>query len=205
MLVVVGGHSRNIGKTSVVAGIIHALPQWNWTAMKITQFGHGICSSLGEPCDCSLETRCSYSIAQEQCPSRSDTGRFVAAGARESYWVRTAIGQLVHAVPAVREICAASQNLIIESNSIVEFLRPDVYLVVLDVAQPDFKASSRRFLNRADACVVIDRDGRTPTWNGIASADWRLKPQFLIHPPEYVTPSLAAWVDARLHVSSAHH
>ena len=42
MLIVVGGHTRNIGKTSVVAGLIQALPQFDWTAMKITQFGHGI-------------------------------------------------------------------------------------------------------------------------------------------------------------------
>jgi hypothetical protein len=54
MLVAVGGHSRNIGKTSVVASLIRALPQWNWTAMKITQFGHGVCSVSGKGCDCSL-------------------------------------------------------------------------------------------------------------------------------------------------------
>ena len=34
MLVVVGGHSRNIGKTSVVAGIIRKLHHWKWTAVK---------------------------------------------------------------------------------------------------------------------------------------------------------------------------
>ena len=44
MLVVVGGHSRNIGKTSVVAGIIRKLRGRQWTAVKITQYGHGVCS-----------------------------------------------------------------------------------------------------------------------------------------------------------------
>ena len=34
-LVMVGGHSRNIGKTSVVEGIIRGLPEYNWTAAKI--------------------------------------------------------------------------------------------------------------------------------------------------------------------------
>ena len=32
MLVVVGGHSRNIGKTSVVAGLIRKLRDRRWTA-----------------------------------------------------------------------------------------------------------------------------------------------------------------------------
>jgi dethiobiotin synthetase len=50
-IVVVGGHTRNIGKTSVVAGLVRALPEMRWTAFKITQFGHGVCSANGEPCD----------------------------------------------------------------------------------------------------------------------------------------------------------
>ena len=51
-IVVVGGNTRNIGKTSVVAGLIAAMPEKHWTAFKITQFGHGVCSANGEPCDC---------------------------------------------------------------------------------------------------------------------------------------------------------
>jgi hypothetical protein len=198
MLVVVGGHSRNIGKTSVVAGIVRALPQWNWTAMKITQFGHGVCAASGTECDCHLAPDHPYAIAQERQPGRSDTGRFLAAGAQRSYWVRTATGQLEHALPAIRDIYATSQNLIVESNSIVDFLTPDLYLVVLDFAQPDFKASSQRFLRRADACVAIERGTQEPAWNGVARDAWETKPRFLVRPPQYVTPALAEFVDARL-------
>ena len=49
-LVMVGGHARNVGKTSVVAGIIAGLREFNWTAAKITQFGHGVCSVNGKAC-----------------------------------------------------------------------------------------------------------------------------------------------------------
>lgn len=203
MMVVVGGHARNIGKTSVVAGIIQALPQWNWTAMKITQFGHGVCSVSGTGCDCCLAPEHPYAMAREQRPNRSDTGRFLVAGARRSYWVRTAAGRLQNALPAIGEVQSASENLIIESNSIVEFLVPDLYLVVLDFAQADFKASSRRFLNRADACVVIERDQREPVWEGIAPTAWEGMPRFSVRPPQYVTPALAAFVDARLAAAGA--
>jgi len=204
MLIVIGGHSRNIGKTSVVAGLIQALPQHDWTAMKITQFGHGICSAspeCGTSCDCCLAPEHPYAIAQERRPGPSDTGRFLAAGARRSYWVRTATGQLANALPAVREVRAASRNLIVESNSIVEFLSPDLYLVVLDFAQADFKASSRRFLSRADAYVVIERDicePREPLWNGVALEPLDGKPRFPVRPPQYVTAALAAFVNERL-------
>jgi hypothetical protein len=196
MLVAVGGHSRNIGKTSVAAGLIRALPQWNWTAIKITQFGHGICSVSGKLCDCGLEPECPYAIAQEHQPNDSDSGRFLAAGARRSYWVRTATGHLESALPAIRDIYTASDNLIVESNSIVEFLSPDLYLVVLDFAQPDFKASSQRFLDRADACVTIERDMPEPQWNGVTRDAWEGLPRFVVRPPQYVTPELAAFAEA---------
>jgi hypothetical protein len=200
MLIVVGGHSRNIGKTSVVAGLIRALPQRDWTAMKITQFGHGICSASGSACNCCLGDDHPYAIAEERKPGDSDTGRFLAAGARRSYWVRTATGQLAKALPAVREVYAASRNLIVESNSIMQFVRPDLYLVVLDFAQEDFKASSRRFLSLADACVTIERGGdpQGPLWTGVAPACWDDKPRFPVRPPQYVPEALAGFVDERL-------
>jgi hypothetical protein len=197
-LVVVGGHTRNIGKTSVVAGLIQALPAWEWTAMKITQFGHGICSASGHECDCCLGSDHPYAIAQERHPSDSDSGRFLAAGALRSYWVRTAIGQLANALPAVREVLAGSRNLIVESNSIVEFLTPDLYLVVLDPAREDFKVSTRRFLDRADACVVIEPHTRESLWTGVTRGSWEAKPRFAVQPPQYVTPALAAFVNGRL-------
>jgi hypothetical protein len=201
MLVVVGGHSRNIGKTSVVAGLIRAIPEARWTAMKITQFGHGVCSTTGKPCGCCLEPEHPYAIMREPAPSHSDTGRFVAAGARDSYWVRTAAGQLHHALPAIREVLAASENLIVESNSLLQFLTPHLYLVVLDFAQKDFKVSSLRFLERADALITIERGLAEPVWSS-PSDGWRHKLRFPAQPPQYVSPALSRFVGARLACSS---
>ncbi|MGO4884207.1 MAG: hypothetical protein ACLP59_25815 [Bryobacteraceae bacterium] len=198
MLIAVGGHTRNIGKTSVVAGLIQALPQWDWTAMKITQFGHGICSASGSACGCCLEPDHAYALAQETHPNASDSGRFLAAGARRSYWLRTAAGQLANAMPALHEVYASSRNLIVESNSIVEFVAPDVYLVVLDAAQRDFKESTRRFLSLAHACVVIERGTRAPAWTDVARDCWEGKPSFRVTPPQYVTAALAAFVNEKL-------
>ncbi len=197
MLVVVGGHSRNIGKTSVVAGIVRLLPEFGWTAMKITQFGHGICSSAGEPCGCSTTPEHPYTIDVQTEPDRTDTGRFVAAGAQRSYWVRTAVGQLANAAPAISEIIAGSENTIVESNSLMQFVRPDLYLVVLDFACKDFKPSSLRYLDRADAIVLLDRGINVPLWQGVARGLWDRTRQFVVKPPQYVTPALAAFVRER--------
>src|SRR5262249_41207466 len=88
-IIVIGGQSRDVGKTSVVAGLISALPEYNWTAFKITQFGHGRCSLDGKPCTCATDDRC-FAMTEEKDPaSKSDTSRFLAAGAKRAFWVRT--------------------------------------------------------------------------------------------------------------------
>src|SRR5574340_807851 len=121
---VIGGHSRSVGKTSVVAGLISALPEFHWTALKTTQYGHGICSANGEACDCATADH-SWAVSEERDRSGgSDTSRFLAAGAAHAWWVRVQQGHLAEAMPRIRQILAGAENIIIESNSILRFLRP---------------------------------------------------------------------------------
>ena len=122
-LIVIGGHSRSVGKTSVVAGLISALPEFQWTALKITQYGHGICSASGKACHCASEDH-SWAISEEKDRSgKSDSSRFLTAGAVRALWVRTEQGRLAEAMPSLRQKIAAAANVIVESNSILWFLR----------------------------------------------------------------------------------
>ncbi|MBM3810662.1 MAG: hypothetical protein FJW20_03390 [Acidimicrobiia bacterium] len=203
MLVVVGGHTRNIGKTSVAAGLIAALPEARWTAMKITQHGHGICSAAGEPCDCAIEYEHPFALSQETAPSSTDSGRFLAAGAERAYWLRTPIGHLGQAMTQVRSILASSENAVFESNSILNFLRPDLFLAVLDYSSTDMKDSARRFLSRADALVIVERNHQAISWEGVPERWLTGKPQFHAKPPRYVTRELAEFVAGRLGIKPA--
>ena len=195
-IVVVGGQSRNLGKTSVVAGLIAALPAYNWTAFKLTQFGHGKCSLDGKPCDCATEDHC-WAISEEKDRSGgSDSARFLAAGAKRSFWVRTEQGRLVEAMPAIQRRLGEAENAILESNSILKFIKPDLYITVLDPGTEDFKVSARKFLDRADAVVLHGTDGGTPA---LLTQNQRGRPPiFRISPPRYVTPELVQLVKEKL-------
>ncbi len=199
-LIVIGGHSRNLGKTSVVAGLITELRERRWTAVKITQFGHGICSVNGEACDCALDEH-TWSISQERDRSgQSDTSRFLVAGAARSLWVRTKQGKLAEAMPDLRRELAAASDVIIESNSVLRFLRPDLYLPVLDYATSDFKDSAREFLDRADAIILHQPlfADTPPAWDGVSLKLIAGKPVFPIRPPRYLSAEIVEFVREKL-------
>ena len=197
-VVIIGGHSRSVGKTSVVAGLISALPQMNWTALKVTQYGHGICSADGSACDCSTDDH-SWAVTEERDRSgESDTSRFLVAGAAKVYWVRTRQGMLAEAMPRIRHVISMAENVVFESNSLVKFIRPDLYISVLDFANPDFKASAREFLDRADALIVQNANLNSPAWTDVSLKPVALKRIFHIAPPEYVTAEIVDFVRGRV-------
>lgn len=175
MLVVVGGHSRNIGKTTAMEAILRDCPI-PWWAFKITQHGHGICSEAGLPCGCASGMKHPFAIDEQQIVDATDTGRYLGAGARRAWWVRTAQGELAYALPELRRLLAEAPNALVESNSILNFLVPDLYVAVVDFGVADFKASARRFLSRADALVVT---GQGDGWAEVPG-EWLEKPRLAI-------------------------
>lgn len=204
MLIVIGGHTRNIGKTSVVAGLIAALPHLNWTAIKITQFGHNVCSANGEPCDCQTADH-TLAVSEERDPTTgTDTSRFLAAGAKRVFWVRTRQGQLAEAMPRVRKLIAEAENTIIESNSVLRFLQPDLSLTVLDPTVPDFKPSALRYLDRVDALILPTgttlNSLTTALWPGVSPSLLASKPIFHTSAPAYATKELIDFVADRLNI-----
>jgi hypothetical protein len=197
-IVVIGGHSRSVGKTSVVAGLISALREYDWTAVKITQYGHGVCSANGAPCDCAMDDH-SWAISEEKDRGgESDTSRFLAAGAVRALWVRTEQGRLAEAMPALRKRLDSSRNVVMESNSVLKFIRPDLYLTVLDPCTEDFKNSAREFLDRASAVILHDSKVGKLAWQKVSLRPVSDKPVFRITPPPYVTPGIVEFVRGSL-------
>ena len=189
MLVVVGGHSRDVGKTSVVCGLVRALAEFQWTAIKITQYGHGVCSQDGKACECSDPLHPVMMSAEKGLKPHSDSARYLAAGANRAFWLRTAAGDLAEALPRLRTLLSEGGNFIVESNSLIQVMRSDLYLLVVDGRQPDFKASCRRVLDRVD--MVVDTSGAAWNWAGVARGILEKRPRYLALAPHYGSTALA--------------
>ena len=120
-IVVIGGHSRSVGKTSVVAGLIAALPEFNWTALKITQFGHGICSADGKPCDCDTGDDHFRALSDEETSAAKAILR-VSGCRREALSLGAHTARHVgEAMPDIERKIAGAENVIMESNSVIVF------------------------------------------------------------------------------------
>jgi hypothetical protein len=183
-MVVVGGNSHGVGKTSVVAGIVAALPHRNWLAIKLTQLGQDTAS--GER---SAESRAhhhgagtgAFAIREERDRSgTTDTSRFLVAGAAQALWITVPRGTMQAALPEILRAIEGRENVIMESNSILRYFEPNVYLSLLDPSTSDFKASALEYLDRADALLSLGPLPETSPWAGVPLATVRQKPLFVL-------------------------
>jgi len=151
-LAVVGGQWRKVGKTALAVDLIFALRELEWTAVKITPHCDSGCPVNGAACGCARDEH-TFAIREEANPGTGDTGRFLAAGARRAIWVQTKTGRLKDVLQPLAATLERDRHVLIESNAIVEFWRPDALLMVLDPSNTDFKDSARNLVELGHAFV----------------------------------------------------
>jgi len=78
-VIVVGGSGKGVGKTALVCGLIRALPELRWTAVKISSHEHGDPGEIWEAAIAGSET---------------DTARYLDAGAKRAFLVPASEGEI---------------------------------------------------------------------------------------------------------------
>ena len=204
-VIVIGGHTRSIGKTQLVCDIIREFPKASWVAGKITQYGHGVCAQNGQSCDCAPDEHVSALDWEKRPETGTDSARFLEAGARRSFWLRTKQGFLAEGLPLLRGALNEAGTdhdgdvaVILESNSLLQFLKPSLYFAVIDPARDDFKDSARAALDRADAFVLrgpMISSTSEPAWLKLPANLLRLKPSVTQHEGEPLPKPLHVLVE----------
>ena len=183
-IVVVGGDSKDIGKTALVCGIISALREFAWTAVKISGHDYEPAAPMTGANDFSART-----IHEEaSAGSGTDTARYLSAGARRALLV-TRFGSEVP-FQEIQSALGSDRNIIFESNRIVDVLKPDVCLA-LRGRSGETKPSFSRLLELADALVTLDRSGVSPT------SPARI-PLFRLQSLDRISPEMIGWLRGRL-------
>jgi hypothetical protein len=189
-IIVVGGSGSGVGKTALVCGLIAALPEFKWNAIKITTREHNKPKPIWE---------------ETSAGQGTDTGRFLAAGAERAFLATPSMRiqppepDLAPMLDELWPHFGRHTNLIFESNSILRHLQPNLCLLVHEAA--DFAAAKPSFteaLGHADALVAHGRaDGLTP--DGFRLTDQAPKPIFNLAALEEISPQMLFWLRDRLH------
>lgn len=176
---VIGGHARGVGKTALVVDVIRAFPEVEWTAVKISSHGHGAWTEgavAGEKARDGAQAGPTALLEEEtERGGRTDSSRFLAAGARRAFLLRVRPGGLAEGMTLLGRALEGTEYAILESNAVLEFIRPAMFLMVVDPARAEFKESARRFLECADVIVARNPVSRT-AWEGLAEPVLQAKP-----------------------------
>jgi hypothetical protein len=189
-IIVVGGSSSGVGKTALVCGLIAALPEFKWNAVKITTHDFGKPKPIWE------ETRAGRG---------TDTARYLNAGAERAF-LATASMRVHPAEPDLAPMLdelwphfGHHTNLIFESNGILRHLQPHLCLLVQGATdQGRRKRSFTDALERADALVAHAPSNRVLA-DGFNVEGHRPKPIFNLAALEQVSPEMLFWLRDRLH------
>jgi hypothetical protein len=173
-IIVVGGGGRRAGKTALICGLIHALPEIEWTAIKITSHAHNKATPIWEETVAGQET---------------DTGRYLAAGARRALLVTAADCDLGSIVQQILLEHSSPTALIFESNRVLSHLRPDLCLAAATNPHGSHKPSFALVEERMDALVELA--GHDHMIDG-------KKMCFHLRSLERISPTMAEWLRERL-------
>ena len=198
-IVVIGGHSRSVGKTSVVAGLISALPEFNWTALKITQFGHGICSADGKPCDCDTGDDHFRALSDEKRPERRKRYLAFSCGRREAVTLGAYAARPLgrgHAGYRTQNRRRGKRDHGIQQRDPVSCV-----LTCTSAYWTPIRKTSR--IQRANFLtvlmrVILHQSEARAKWKTVSMDALAGKPIFKIQPPPYVTEEIAAFVREKL-------
>lgn len=154
-IITVSGSKSGVGKTRVVEVLLRALK--GWSALKITvAHREGECP-VRKGCHTCDELDSGFSIVSNKRiieVKGKDTARFKLAGARKVLWLKSKPEALKAGLKKAVSLFKKAKGLIIESNSALKYIKPDLALFVKN-KNSLLKPSAREIINKIDLTVTL--------------------------------------------------
>lgn len=147
VIIGIGGAHSGAGKTTYASLLLQHLRGWG--AIKYTKTG--LYASIVDD----LET-----LSEDD----KDTRRFLDSGAGRVLWVQAPPSELGEVLPLAVERLSDLRGIIVEGNSAIEFLMPDIIIFIFGNDSAEIKESARGLLERAD--VIVAEEGVSPETKG---------------------------------------
>jgi molybdopterin-guanine dinucleotide biosynthesis protein len=140
IIIGIGGAHSGAGKTTIASLILKRLKGWG--AIKYTK------NSLY----CSITD--DLKILSEK---GKDTKRLLDSGAEKVLWVQSSFSELGKVLPMAVEMVSHLKGVLVEGNSAIEVLKPDVVIFLSETEAGKSKRSADNILRMADV-VIFDKD-----------------------------------------------
>ena len=132
----IGGAYSGAGKTHVASCLLEMLKGWG--AIKYTRTS--LYSSVNDD----------PAVLSEQ---GKDTRKFLDAGAEKVVWVQSPPAELAGVIPMALDLVSSLKGVLIEGNSAVNVLQPDIVIFVCGEDSQRFKDSAYRILRNSHAII----------------------------------------------------
>ena len=153
-IVAIGGFSSEVGKTTLMCDLLRAFPEWE--AIKVTRGHYRSCGRDPQACcvsDLLSDEPVIRSGRQQNYAVAKDTGRYWDAGAINVHWLIVTDEQVERGIKQAVERVSAP-GVFIEGNSILEFIKADLVLMVARASGGKIKGSARQTLGRSSAIYL---------------------------------------------------
>ena len=137
-VITVSGSHKGVGKTALSETLLANLPRF--TAIKITMSAQ----------DIGL-----YDDAGHLMVPDTDTYRMKKSGAEKVLWIRTTEDEITGLmIKALKRVGDKNSRLLIEGNSILQYINPTLACFVTTASIDSMKPSRIKALKKADLCVI---------------------------------------------------
>ena len=133
----IGGAHSSAGKTTYASLLLRAFKGWG--AVKCTKTG--LYSSLTD----------NHTIISQK---DKDTRRFLDAGAERVFWVQSPPSELEEVLSMAVERLSDLRGIIVEGNSAIEFLRPDIIIFIFGSDPAKIKGTAKSVFEKADIVIA---------------------------------------------------
>lgn len=170
-LLLVGGNTRHIGKTTLICELIRKFsPLYPVTGLKVTSIYQNDALHHGSH---DLLAGKDFEIAQEQAKTKGkDTAKMLACGAGQAFYVQARDHAVEKAWKALLQHLPENTLLICESRTLRRFIQPGVF-IYLKSSRIETEKPLSAFLEKSADLVITD-----PNPQDLASLAERIEVQY---------------------------
>jgi len=155
-IITVSGTHSGVGKTKMAQMLLKMLK--GWSGLKVTVLHNGLCPTGKECGICQSKVQKFALISEKNIIEEKDTDtqRIKASGAQKVLWLKARPAGLKQGLKKAITKFKGAKGLIIEGNSILRYINPDLAIFVKskDAFLP-FKDSARYAFKKADLIVTL--------------------------------------------------